>query len=174
MIVECKKKERKMASTNFGCTWTCLRQRWVFGLTATNICTCVRYTIKTVAAPMRYYQVSLEKVSGSKILVIQRKDLRKPSNLKAVLRDLRNHLAGMTTGITRDEALAQEIINLLFCKIYDEQYMDPDDIVAFRAGVGEPHKDIQERIKMLFERVKDAAFGDVFDPTTRSNSTLTA
>ena len=50
-----------------------------------------------------------------------RKDLKKPSNLKAVFRDIRNHLAGMTTGITRDEALAQEIINILFCKILDEQ-----------------------------------------------------
>ena len=34
----------------------------------------------------------------------RRKDLTKPSNLKAVFRDLRNHLAGMTTGITRDDA----------------------------------------------------------------------
>ena len=93
----------------------------------------------------------------------KRKDLKKPSNLKAVFRDLRNHLAGMTTGITRDEALAQEIINLLFCKILDEQDTDPDDTVTFRAGVGEPQKDIQKRIKALFERVKDAAYGDVFD-----------
>lgn len=93
------------------------------------------------------------------------KDLVKPSNLKAVFRDLRNHLAGMTTGITRDEALAQEIINLLFCKILDEQDTDQDDMVTFRAGVGESHKDIQKRIKGLFERVKDAAYGDVFDPS---------
>lgn len=97
--------------------------------------------------------------------LFKRKDLRKPSNLKAVFRDLRNHLAGMTTGITRDEALAQEIINLLFCKILDEQETDPEDTVTFRAGVGESHKDIQKRIKALFERVKDAAYGDVFDPS---------
>lgn len=93
----------------------------------------------------------------------KRKDLTKPSNLKAVFRDLRNHLAGMTTGITRDEALAQEIINILFCKILDEQETDPDDTVSFRAGVGEPHKDVQRRIKDLFERVKDAVYGDVFE-----------
>jgi type I restriction enzyme M protein len=97
----------------------------------------------------------------------KRKDLKKPSNLKAVFRDLRNHLAGMTTGITRDEALAQEIINILFCKIYDEQATDPDDTVGFRAGVGEPHKEIQQRVKDLFERVKDAAYGDVFDEGDR-------
>jgi len=37
--------------------------------------------------------------------------------------------------------------------------------VSFRAGVGEPHQEIQKRIKALFERVKDAAYGDVFDPS---------
>jgi type I restriction enzyme M protein len=93
----------------------------------------------------------------------KRKDLKKPSNLKAVFRDVRNHLAGMTTGITRDEALAQEIINILFCKILDEQDTDPSDVVTFRAGVNESHADIQIRIRDLFERVKDAAYGDVFD-----------
>ena len=93
----------------------------------------------------------------------KRKDLVRPSNLKAVFRDLRNHLAGMTTGITRDEALAQEIINVLFCKLLDEQDTDPDDTVTFRAGVGESHKEVQRRIKDLFEKVKDAAYGDVFE-----------
>lgn len=95
----------------------------------------------------------------------KRKDLAKPSNLKAVFRDLRNHLAGMTTGITRDEALAQEIINVLFCKLLDEQDTDPDDTVTFRAGVGESCKEVQARIRVLFDRVKSAMFGDVFEST---------
>lgn len=97
----------------------------------------------------------------------KRKDLTKPSNLKAVFRDIRNHLAGMTTGITRDEALAQEIINLLFCKILDEQETDPDEMVSFRAGVGEPNRDIKKRIDGLFEKVKQAVYGDVFDAGDR-------
>ena len=90
-----------------------------------------------------------------------------PSNLKAVFRDIRNHLAGMTTGITRDEALAQEIINLLFCKLLDEQESAPDDVVKFRAGVGEPSQEVAARIATLFERVKAHVFGDVFEPTER-------
>ncbi len=97
----------------------------------------------------------------------KRRDLVPPSNLKAVFRDIRNHLAGMTTGITRDEALAQEIINLLFCKLLDEQDSAPDDTVEFRAGVGEPHEKVQERLSYLFERVKKTVFSDVFDPTDR-------
>ncbi len=96
--------------------------------------------------------------------LFKRKDLKKPSNLKSVFRDLRNHLAGMTTGITRDEALAQEIINILFCKLLDEQEREPDDTVTFRAGVGEAPEEVQQRIQRLFERVKTATFEDVFDP----------
>jgi len=92
----------------------------------------------------------------------KRKDLKKPSNLKAVFRDLRNHLAGMTTGITRDEALAQEIINILFCKILDEHDRKPEDMVRFRAGVGESVKQVSARIQELFEEVKLATYGDVF------------
>ncbi len=96
--------------------------------------------------------------------LFQRKDLKKPSNLKAVFRNLRNHLAGMTTGITRDEALAQEIINILFCKILDEQETEPNQTVTFRAGVGEEAETIRDRILGLFEKVKAATYEDVFGP----------
>jgi type I restriction enzyme M protein len=95
----------------------------------------------------------------------KRKDLRKPSNLKAVFRDIRNHLAGMATGITRDEALAQEIINILFCKILDEQNCAPDDTVVFRAGVGETAEDVRDRIIKIFNGVKVEVYDDVFDPS---------
>ena len=98
-----------------------------------------------------------------------RRDLVRPSNLKAVFRDIRNHLAGMTTGITRDEALAQEIINILFCKLLDEQETAPDEVLTFRAGVGESPEDVQQRVRGLFERVKETVFGDVFEATDRIN-----
>ena len=92
----------------------------------------------------------------------RRKDLKKPSNLKAIFRDIRNHLAGMTTGITRDEALAQEIVAILFCKIFDEQNCASEEIVEFRVGIGEPAEEMRLRILNLFEKVKSATFGDVF------------
>jgi type I restriction enzyme M protein len=94
--------------------------------------------------------------------LFKRKDLVRPSNLKAVFRDLRNHLAGMTTGITRDEALAQEIINILFCKILDEQETEPDDTVTFRAGIDESATAVKKRLLSLFETVKTKAYYDVF------------
>jgi type I restriction enzyme M protein len=92
----------------------------------------------------------------------KRRDLVPPSNLRAVFRDLRNHLAGMTTGVTRDEALAREIINILFCKIYDEQERRPTEMVEFRAGVDESPDVVRARIAALFEKVKTVGFGDVF------------
>ena len=106
---------------------------------------------------------------GQRVLDIglyKRKDLEKPKNLKQVFDDIRNHLAGMTTGITRDEAIAQEIINLLFCKIYDEINTPPDEQVRFRAGVEEPAGQVKERIINLFDEVlKD--YDDVFDEGDR-------
>jgi type I restriction enzyme M protein len=90
-----------------------------------------------------------------------RRDLKKPSNLKAIFKDLRNHLAGNVTGITRDEALAQEIINVLFCKIYDEVNTATDEMVRFRSGQGEAAADVRKRILTIFDQVK-RDYGDVF------------
>ena len=96
----------------------------------------------------------------------RRKDLEKPKNLKHVFNDIRNHLAGMTTGITRDEAIAQEIINLLFCKIYDEINTPPEEQVKFRAGVEESPQEVKNRIVNLFEEVR-REYDDVFDEGDR-------
>jgi len=102
----------------------------------------------------------------------RRADLRKPSNLRAVFRDIRNHLAGNLTGITRDEPLAQEIIHLLFCKIFDEKNTGREEIVTFRCGPGEPAEQVRQRIVDLFETRVKAAYPDVF--SERDATTLDA
>ncbi len=84
----------------------------------------------------------------------RRKDLKPTHNLKATFRAIRNHLAANTVGATRDEVLAQQLINLIFCKIYDERFTEPDDIVTFRAGVDEEKKEVKKRIIDLFNKVK--------------------
>jgi len=84
----------------------------------------------------------------------RREDLKPTHNLKAAFKAIRNHLAANTVGATRDEVLAQQLINLIFCKIYDERFTEPDKIVTFRAGVDEEAKDVKERILDLFNRVK--------------------
>src|SRR5690606_20697052 len=83
-----------------------------------------------------------------------RKDLRPATNLKSVFRAVRNYLAANAVGITRDEVFAQQIINILFCKIYDERFTKPDATVTFRAGIGEDDSSIKKRIEQLFSHVK--------------------
>lgn len=97
-----------------------------------------------------------------------RKDLRPTHNLKATFKAIRNHLAANTVGATRDEVLAQQLINLIFCKIYDERFTEPNDIVTFRAGVDEIPNDIKDRILDLFEKVK-RKYKEVLDENDNIN-----
>ncbi len=94
--------------------------------------------------------------------MFKRKDLKSATNLKAVFKTMRNFLAANAVGITRDEIFAQQLINLIFCKIYDERFTKSDEIVTFRAGVEEESKDVKERVTKLFELVKKQ-YSDVID-----------
>ncbi len=85
----------------------------------------------------------------------KRNDLVKAHNLKSVFKTIRNYLAANAVGITRDEVFAQQIINLIFCKIYDERFTRPDDTVRFRSGFGEKPGDVKERIQGIFDLVKE-------------------
>jgi type I restriction enzyme M protein len=91
-----------------------------------------------------------------------RKDLRPATNLKSVFRTIRNYLAANAVGITRDEVFAQQLINLIFCKIYDERFTKQDDIMTFRAGHEEAVDDVHSRVTELFEKVK-SQYDDVIE-----------
>ena len=99
----------------------------------------------------------------------RRKDLKPTHNLKATFKAIRNHLAANTVGATRDEVLAQQLINLIFCKIYDERFTEPEEIVTFRAGIGEEPINAKKRILELFNKVK-RKYKEVIDE--RDNITL--
>jgi type I restriction enzyme M protein len=101
--------------------------------------------------------------SLSDIGSLTRDQLTVPTNLKATFKDIRNHLAGNTTGITRDQSLAQEIMALLFCKIFDELDTGPKDLPRFRAPIDENPKAVAKRISELFKAVK-LEYADVFQP----------
>ena len=85
----------------------------------------------------------------------RKRDLRPTHNLKSTFSAIRNHLAGTNVGATRDEELAKQIINLIFCKLYDEKNASANDIMQFRAGVDENANSVAARIRALFENVKD-------------------
>lgn len=84
----------------------------------------------------------------------KRKDLKPTHNLKVIFNSIRNHLAGNATGTGRDEIIAQQLINLIFCKIYDERFTKKDDDVSFRVGIEEEGKVVKNRIIEIFEKVK--------------------
>ncbi len=92
----------------------------------------------------------------------RRADLRPASNLKTTFKTIRNYLAANAVGITRDEVFAQQLINLIFCKIYDERFTKQNEQVTFRAGTNEKDEDVKKRIVTLFERVK-GQYDDVID-----------
>lgn len=94
----------------------------------------------------------------------KRSDLRPATNLKSVFRVIRNYLAANAVGITRDEIFAQQLINLIFCKIYDEKFTKPASMVEFRAGIDEPADEVKARIVRLFQHVK-SRYKDVIEVT---------
>ncbi len=166
MVVECKKKNRKeglaqlklymdMSAAEIGVWFNGLEHAYLRKIYHKD----GRRTYQELPNIPRYGQ-RIEDIG-----LFKRRDLKVPSDLKAVFRDLRNHLAGNVTGITRDEALAQQIINLLFCKIYDEINTGANDVVTFRSGIDEPTREVRKRILALFDDKVKEDFKDVFDKT---------
>lgn len=94
--------------------------------------------------------------------LIYRKDLKPINNLKLVFREIRDYFAGNVTGITRDEKIAQNIMRLLFCKIFDEKYTDFDQLVEFANRKNEEEIDTYKRVNFLFEKVKNK-YSDIFN-----------
>jgi len=91
-------------------------------------------------------------------------DLKPINNLKLIFREIRDYFAGNVTGITRDEKIAQNIMRLLFCKIYDEK--NTQDITEFSNHPNEDLKLFNERINLLFEKVKKH-YPDIFEKTEK-------
>lgn len=93
----------------------------------------------------------------------KRGDLKPAKDLKSHFRVINNYLYGnMKKDDTSTRNRAKQIINLLFCKIYDEQYTGKKEDVTFRAGVYEDKEIVAKRIKDIFVQVKNR-FNDVFE-----------
>ena len=86
---------------------------------------------------------------------LKRKDLIPTHNLKSTFKAIRNYLAANAVGATRDEVIAQQLINVIFCKIFDERWTGQDSVVNFRVGINDDKSKIRERVVKLFENVKE-------------------
>lgn len=92
----------------------------------------------------------------------RRKDLHPTHNLKEIFQEIRGYLAANNTGTGRDEIIAKSMIHLILCKIYDERFTSPNDLVSFRAELSESDKTVKDRIDKLFKSVK-AKYRDVLE-----------
>ena len=70
-----------------------------------------------------------------------------------VFRNIRDYFAGNVTGVARDEQIAENIIRLLFCKIYDERHSP--GLTAFSNRPGETCIDLHNRMTDLFNAVRN-------------------
>ncbi len=94
--------------------------------------------------------------------IIYKKDLKPIYNLKLVFREIRDYFAGNVTGISRDEKIAQNIMRILFCKIYDEKTKNDEEIVDIANRPNETPKNFYNRIKFVFNQVKEQ-YSDIFE-----------
>ncbi len=93
---------------------------------------------------------------------IVKSKLKPASNLKLIFTRLLNTLYA-NTNISRREKLGNEMIRLIFCKIWDEKY-EVTALPKFRIGFEENPKDVKKRINELFDDVKQELSKDgVFD-----------
>lgn len=155
LIVECKKKNRKdgrtqlenyltLSKANLG-VWFNGEERFYLLKQNTDD---GRVLFKEIPNIPKFGE-RLEDIGRFK-----RKDLKPTHNLKTVFNAIRNYLAGNATGTTMDQTIAQQIINIIFCKIYDERFTKMEDKVTFRVGVNEDSETVSKRIKDLFSKVK--------------------
>lgn len=161
LIVECKKKNRKDGRSQLE---DYLRlSKAVLGVWYNGEETLYlkKYEEKGTVKFLEIPNIPLFGQRVEDIGLFKRKDLKKTHNLKSVFNSIRNYLAANNTGITLDTEFVSQIINLIFCKIYDERFTKPNDMISFRAGISERPTDVAKRIIAIFEHVK-SKYPDVF------------
>jgi type I restriction enzyme M protein len=108
------------------------------------------------------YQIPKRGETFEDIGKISKDKLIPASNLKLIFRRLLTTLYS-NTNISRREKLGNEMIRLIFCKIWDERY-EYESMPKFRVGFEENPREVKRRIDSLFNEVKNELVRDgVFD-----------
>ena len=108
------------------------------------------------------YQIPRNGETFEDIGKLKKENLKAARNLKPVFRRMLNTLYS-NTNISRREKLGNELIRLIFCKIWDEKY-NTTDLPQFRIGFKENPKEVKKRVNALFADVKKELVADgVFD-----------
>ena len=107
------------------------------------------------------YKENIEKIGK-----YYKKDLISPKDLKNKFKMIRNHLAANNVGATRDEKIAQQIIYIIFTKLYDEKHTNSNEFLKFTYDVEMSTKLVAENIKNIWKKVKEDQ-EDIFDKSEK-------
>ena len=94
---------------------------------------------------------------------VYRRDLLRPASLKEVFTRIHDHLAANASSITRSEALARQLITLLFVKAHDELSTFPDAPLSFCWRPGETALQLKQRLTRFFQEEVKSAYRGIFD-----------
>ena len=100
-------------------------------------------------------------------LLLKRRNLV-GSDIKVPLRRIKEYISANSKNSVDDRGVIEQVINILFCKIFDERTTKPDGVVNFRADQGERPDVVRERLGAIFERMqRSIKFKDIgFSPLT--------
>lgn len=108
------------------------------------------------------FQIPSEGQSVEDVGKLSKGDLAPATNLKVAFRRMLNTLYA-NTNISRREKLGNELIRLIFCKIWDEKYY-PNEAPRFRIRFQENPSTVKKRVVAIFKEVKTELVADgVFD-----------
>ena len=79
-------------------------------------------------------------------------------NSKAVLRRIRNFIAGQVVGLTRDEALLEEVLKCTYCRVYFERNGEASSIQALidPEAIAKQYRQAFAKIRKEFATLFDA------------------
>ena len=87
-------------------------------------------------------------------ITLLRSTLVSPLGLAREFARIRNVLAGRASGTTLDQSLMSQLVDILLCKMHDEQTTPPGDAVAFQLQDGETAEEMASRLSALFDEVR--------------------
>ncbi|MFX0001753.1 MAG: N-6 DNA methylase [Candidatus Hermodarchaeota archaeon] len=99
-----------------------------------------------------------------KSLGIRKKDLKKSLNLKQVFNSINQHLYGKLKYTDTDtRTRSKQILNLLLCKLVDENSKNSEEFLDFCIRKGESDKQLYLRIQAFFNEYVRDRYKDIFD-----------
>jgi type I restriction enzyme M protein len=92
-------------------------------------------------------------------------DLAELPTLRPVIEDLYNHLAANASSMTQSSTLAQQMIKIFFCKLYDELNAPPTAPLEFSRAAAESPTSLYARLQRYFADNIPTSFPNLFNPT---------